>query len=185
MENADEKVLIQSQLDNIGKMIACSIMASGVLAILRAFGIRDDDTRLIVYVGALLLIIGGLITLFLVSNCSLTVTDKRVSGKTATGKQVDLPLRQISAVSKEGSEKLSVVTSGGRISFSMLKNRDEIYQVLTGLMNEMQTQAASAPAPAAPQSSDADELAKFKSLLDSGAITQEEYDAKKKQILGL
>jgi len=33
--------------------------------------------------------------------------------------------------------------------------------------------------------SSADELLKFKSLLDSGVITQEEFDAKKKQILGL
>ena len=33
--------------------------------------------------------------------------------------------------------------------------------------------------------SQADEIKKFKELLDSGAITQEEYDAKKKQILGL
>ena len=34
-------------------------------------------------------------------------------------------------------------------------------------------------------SSDADELKKYKELLDQGAITQEEYEAKKKQILGL
>lgn len=33
--------------------------------------------------------------------------------------------------------------------------------------------------------SEADELLKFKELLDSGVITQEEFDAKKKQILGL
>ncbi|MBR0349272.1 MAG: SHOCT domain-containing protein [Clostridia bacterium] len=31
----------------------------------------------------------------------------------------------------------------------------------------------------------ADELKKFKELLDMGAITQEEFDAKKKQLLGL
>lgn len=31
----------------------------------------------------------------------------------------------------------------------------------------------------------ADELKKYKELLDSGAITQEEYDAKKKELLGL
>ena len=30
-----------------------------------------------------------------------------------------------------------------------------------------------------------DAIAKFKNLLDSGAITQEEFDAKKKQLLGL
>ena len=34
-------------------------------------------------------------------------------------------------------------------------------------------------------SSTADELIKLKSLLDAGVITQEEFDAKKKQILGI
>ena len=33
--------------------------------------------------------------------------------------------------------------------------------------------------------STADELKKFKELLDIGVITQEEFDAKKKQLLGL
>jgi len=33
--------------------------------------------------------------------------------------------------------------------------------------------------------SEADELMKFKALLDSGVITQEEFDAKKRQLLGL
>lgn len=43
---------------------------------------------------------------------------------------------------------------------------------------------ASAPALSAAPSA-ADELMKFKQLLDAGAITQEEFDAKKKQLLGL
>ncbi|WP_143807185.1 SHOCT domain-containing protein, partial [Oenococcus oeni] len=33
--------------------------------------------------------------------------------------------------------------------------------------------------------SDADEISKFKALLDEGTITKGEFDAKKKQILGL
>lgn len=33
--------------------------------------------------------------------------------------------------------------------------------------------------------SNADELKMFKDLLDAGVITQEEFDAKKKQLLGL
>lgn len=33
--------------------------------------------------------------------------------------------------------------------------------------------------------SEADELMKYKELLDSGVITQEEFDAKKKQLLGV
>lgn len=35
------------------------------------------------------------------------------------------------------------------------------------------------------QSSDTDELVKYKQLLDDGILTQDEFDAKKKQILGL
>ena len=40
-------------------------------------------------------------------------------------------------------------------------------------------------APVTNSASVADELKKFKELLDMGAITQEEFDAKKKQLLGL
>lgn len=39
--------------------------------------------------------------------------------------------------------------------------------------------------PVASTISTADELKKFKELLDSGAITQEEYDGQKKKLLGL
>lgn len=134
----------------------------------------------------------GLVFLYLAYfRCSITVTNYRVSGRIGWGKQVDLPLRQISSVSKRGKDTLGVATSSGLIKFSRLENAEAVYQVLTGLINEMQTQAsiassaAPAPAPVIQQSSDADELAKYKTLLDSGAITQEEYDAKKKQILGL
>ncbi|HIX15968.1 MAG TPA: SHOCT domain-containing protein [Candidatus Hungatella pullicola] len=35
------------------------------------------------------------------------------------------------------------------------------------------------------KTSEADEILKFKKLLDDGIITQEEFEAKKKQILGL
>ena len=48
---------------------------------------------------------------------------------------------------------------------------------------EMQAASAQQTASAAPSA--ADELKKFKELLDMGAISQEEYDAKKKQLLGL
>jgi len=44
---------------------------------------------------------------------------------------------------------------------------------------------AAAPVEAAPAGSEADEIAKYKALLDSGALSQEEFDAKKKQLLGL
>lgn len=50
---------------------------------------------------------------------------------------------------------------------------------------QQEMQAANARQTAAASPSAADELKKFKELLDMGAITQEEFDAKKKQLLGL
>ncbi|SFE91957.1 protein of unknown function [Bacillus sp. OV194] len=59
---------------------------------------------------------------------------------------------------------------------------NSIHQVLDELKHssaETHLQRSSAPV------STADELKKFKELLDMGAITKEEYDSKKKQLLGI
>ena len=48
-----------------------------------------------------------------------------------------------------------------------------------------QQQAAPAPAPASPAEDDAAEIQKYAALLGQGLITQEEFEAKKKQILGI
>lgn len=50
---------------------------------------------------------------------------------------------------------------------------------------EYKKAAAAAQAGHAPALSSAEELKKFKELLDMGVISQEEFDAKKKQLLGL
>ena len=47
-------------------------------------------------------------------------------------------------------------------------------------MEQLKTQT-----PAAPATSPADEIKRYKELLDTGILTQEEFDAKKKQLLGL
>lgn len=46
-------------------------------------------------------------------------------------------------------------------------------------------QARNAPVAAAAPATPADEIKKYKELLDMGVLTQEEFDAKKKQLLGL
>ncbi len=50
---------------------------------------------------------------------------------------------------------------------------------------ETKLSQASSATPIIQQASAADELKKFKELLDAGVITQEEFDAKKKQLLGI
>ena len=116
----------------------------------------------------------------------ITVSDKRVFGKAAFGKRVDLPLDSISVVSTGPLKGITVATSSGKISFLMIKNSDEIHKRVGDLLINRQAR------PAVPTiikqeipQSNADELKKYKELLDSGVITQEEFDAKKKQLLGL
>ena len=131
-------------------------------------------------------LIGGLIYLWLRSY-ELTVTDKRIYGKVAWGKRVDLPVDSVSATeSLRFLNGVSVSTSSGRISFRALKNADAIYKAINDLLIERQQEKSkSAPIIEAPKSDEADQLKKYKELLDSGVITQEEFDAKKKQLLGL
>ena len=69
-----------------------------------------------------------------------------------------------------------------------MKNYEEISAVLNKLFNERKNSVVHnvQPAPVViNNSSNADELKKYKELLDMGAISQEEYDQKKKELLGL
>ncbi len=134
-----------------------------------------------------LTLIGGLIYLWLRSY-ELTVTDKRIYGKVAWGRRVDLPVDSVSATATTSVLKgVSVATSSGRISFLVMKNAKEIYEVINNLLLERQNSNKPANATTVIQqnSDEVDKLKKYKDLLDSGVITQEEFDAKKKQLLGL
>lgn len=131
-------------------------------------------------------LVGGLIYLWLRSY-ELTVTDKRIFGKVAWGKRVDLPADSVSATATSRFLKgVSVSTSSGRISFRMLKNADAIYQVISNLLIERQ-QAKVNPVTVieTPKDDVTEQLKKFKELQDLGVITQEEFDTKKKQLLNM
>lgn len=123
------------------------------------------------------------------SRIKMVVTDKRVYGITSTGKRVDLPLDSISAVGTSSLlSGVSVSTASGVIKFSVLKNRDEVYSEISQLLVKRQNNpvvTAQSGAAHTTFQSGADELMKYKSLLDNGVITQEEFDAKKKQLLEL
>ena len=140
---------------------------------------------LVLYVGILVLIV-SFIHWLAIKNDRITVTNKRVYGVTAWNKRVDLPLNQISAVATSWLKGIAVGTSSGKIVFTAIENHLDIHKAITALLAEQQDAAGSAPidkqnTPA----SNADELKKYKDLLDSGVITQEEFDAKKKQLLRL
>ncbi len=63
----------------------------------------------------------------------------------------------------------------------LLENKDELYSAITNLLLERQKGKTIVTE----KSDSVDEIKKFKELLDSGIITQEEFDEKKKQLLSL
>lgn len=135
---------------------------------------------------ALLACIIGILHYVACAKIAITVTDKRVYGTALWGKRVDLPLDAISAISITNDKGICVATSSGRISFKMIENNEAVHSAISNLL--IARQGKQPVAPVVKQEiakSDADELKKYKDLLDSGIITQEEFDAKKKQLLGL
>ena len=132
------------------------------------------------------ILIGALIYLAL-SSYELTVTDKRIFGMVAWGKRVDLPVDSVSATAINPKLKgISISTSSGKISFLVIKNANDLYNVINDLLIARQPGKSNVAAESATSKSDeAEQIKKYKDLLDSGIITQEEFDAKKKQLLGL
>lgn len=133
-----------------------------------------------------LLIAAGIIIKKAAKNCTLTVAEDRIYGISIFKKRVDLPVDSISSISKSLFSGLSVATSSGLIKFVAIKNRDEIYECIVKLLSIRQSKNSNASNQVVLNNqSNADELKKYKELLDGGVITQEEFDAKKKQLLGL
>ena len=64
------------------------------------------------------------------------------------------------------------------------KNADEVIALLENMCRQVEAKN-NISVPAVQPSSSADEILEYKQLLDCGAITQEEFDLKKKQLLGL
>lgn len=130
-------------------------------------------------IGIAVFVIAGLI--FLSMRFELVVTEGKITGKTLFGKRVDLPISQISVTGTGIFNRVSIATSSGAINFYGVINQNEVFSAISELL--MKRQEETKTNAKAPESA-SDELKKFKELLDAGIITQEEFDAKKKQLLG-
>ncbi len=206
----EEKVLIRSEMDSKAKTnlfrIVWLFLGFGILSLLSLFLIRDEYARCngwacifrsygdieiyytILGIGGVFLVT-GLILFFCFKSfakCELTVTEHSVKGKTIGGKVVVLPLQQISAYSTiKWNSTIAVATSSGTTKFSLIKNYEEIGNILSKKINSKQEPAKVTISEAPAKNDSMEDLVKLKSLLDSGIITKEEFDAKKKQLLGI
>lgn len=187
----NEKIIITGKLKDIKKFCLGVTAAGFVIPVLYFLWdviqgtVKSDGALPYVW---LVVPVFALIALLLYkgwSKIELTVSDKRVYGCAAFGKRVDLPLDAISAVGTSAFNGIAITTASGAIKFSMMENCNEIHSAVSKLLVDRQSKTATPTIQQEIPQSSADELKKYKDLLDNGVISQEEFDAKKKQLLGL
>jgi hypothetical protein len=82
-----------------------------------------------------------------------------------------------------GKKSLKIIGVGTKFKISNISNAEEIKSAIIAKKKTSHDQSMNVNT--VTNASSADELKKYKELLDSGVITQEEFDAKKKQLLEL
>ncbi len=132
--------------------------------------------------------------------CELTVTEREVSGAYTTiipifKKTLKMPIEKIDniVVMNGLQEKLSfgkrivISSTAGKISFPYVWNADEIVEKVLASMGRKSIQEPSISAPREEQNSASSVIGKIKELSElknAGIITEEEFELKKKELLG-
>ena len=198
----EEKIIIKSEISKVIRGICISFLGFGVILwiglvknspeVAYGFSLNYFFTSILPYYFSLSVLPCAIISFiiwYIYGHSELTVTDKRVYGKALFGKRVDIPLDSISAVGTSSLLKgVSVASSSGRLLFTAIANYNEMHKVISDLLLERQSKNRGNQPTIVKQEvsqSNADELKKYKDLLDGGVISQEEFEAKKKQLLNL
>lgn len=189
----EEKEIIRSELDKrlfvycgilvaVGTIITFGIFCDGgpEAWIDYAFGWGLLSIEAFLSWGGLILLVGGIVLFCACRHCEIIVTERRVYGVARFNSRVDIPLDSITSIGMRGLDKcISVASSSGLIKFIYIKNNSEIHKVVSELILGEKVINDKVGV------SEADELKKYKGLFDQGIISQEEFDAKKKQLLDL
>ncbi len=187
----EEKVLIKGNAQSL-KLIPVIVIIIGTILGIGVSSLflvppLDSETYMlpVPIIGGFILIVWGIVLLFYVNNCEICVTDKRIYGKAVFGVRVDIPVDSVSSVGTMQLFKgVSVASASGRIKFLYISNAEEIHKVISDILINRQRNSGRYT-PAAQNTDTVDRLKKYKELLDSGVITQEEFDAKKKELLNM
>ena len=156
---ADEKLIIKGEKQGVGAASIGFIFTIILGVVLFAVGCNLMDSYLTVSAGKVCIAFSVII--IIASIDSITVAS-------------DIPT----------FHGVAVATSSGRIKFYYLQNSADVYSSICKLLIDRQSKNTLKDIPRK-QHNDLDGLVKLKELLDGGIITQEEFDAKKKQLLGL
>ncbi len=96
------------------------------------------------------------------------------------GENESIPLNQIASVQlgTMGQRTVIIETTGGKKYTTAVKDKKALRQAIISAMESDKPQTSTAPSPT-------DELEKLADLKEKGIITQADFDAKKKQLLGI
>lgn len=121
-------------------------------------------------------------------NQTIEVEEDMVRCQLSAKKTHEIPISRIASVKRGAYKSVKIKSPGTSVSISMLKNQVEIVDAITDRMKAFTISGApvaAAAEPVAPVADDYSQLTKLKELADLGILTQEEFEAKKKQLLGL
>ena len=187
MEQITEKVIITGIKDKKLQLLllipAAIVTLAMLIPIIWLLPILNGVSKLSIF--APFVVAAPLSTFYFQHNkTEIIVTNKRVYGLSTYKTRIDIPIEAISAVSCSGAfNTISVTSSSGTIAFSLYKNYAELQSTITELViNNKKNNSTSNNENKQPS---LDELVKLKELLEQGIISQQEFDAKKKQLLGL
>jgi len=140
-----------------------------------------------------------LIRMFIAKRCKLELTEGQIEGqlKTTFGKKkLQIPIDHLDNVMTSsgfwdkvrGGETLLISSNSGLIKFHYVHNADEFAQAAMKRIDEVKKsapvpQAAPAPVQSVSGSDVVEKISALKQMLDSGLITQVEFDQKKQELL--
>lgn len=111
----------------------------------------------------------------------LSILENAVIGKKSNGKTVQFLLKDIKSVETTKKHGLKITGAGINYDIHLIENAEEMKNVMMDMLAKVQNEKSVV----AVAGSSANDIKEYKELLDAGIITQEEFDAKKKQLLGL
>lgn len=156
-EYLKEGTMIQYTLRKMPGLIALDVLAIMIVGIAHLLYLSDKKTE-------------------------LYIQNDVIVGKKSNGQTVQFMLKDIKSVESTKTHGLKIHGAGIKYEIHLIENGEELKSTIMGMLATVpkeKTVVATAPV------SDASSIKEYKELLDSGIITQEEFEAKKKQLLGL
>ena len=173
----EEKILIKGKKSFPTAYIVLNMFLIVILFLAKNNFAKNLESRFFFSVLIVFAFITFLVFLFLSLMVNITITNKKIFGFTSKYTKVSVPIENIKSVSLINPYSISLKTSTGEFIyiFNGFKNAPELVKTMEKMMPNNNEQSEK----------DLDLLKKYKDLLDSGVITQLEFDTKKKEILKL